>query len=66
MVQLTMTHEEAVVLREVLSSHLSDLRMEIVDTDSMSFRESLKGREGVLKKILEQLDGALHSPGMPS
>jgi hypothetical protein len=37
MAQITLTQEEAATLREVLSSHLSDLRMEIADTDSSQF-----------------------------
>jgi hypothetical protein len=60
--QLTITQAEAGTLREILSSFLSDLRMEIADTDSMSFREGLKRQEDLLKKLLDQLDGALASP----
>ena len=33
------------MLREVLENYLSDLRMEIADTDSMDFREGLKHRK---------------------
>jgi hypothetical protein len=45
---------------------LSDLRMEIADTDSMQFRESLKREEVLLKKLLQQLDAELASPGASS
>jgi hypothetical protein len=64
--QITMTQAEAAALREILSSYLSDLRMEIADTDSMQFREGLKRREALLKKLLEQLDAAVASPDAAS
>lgn len=40
---------------EVLESYLSDLRMEIADTDNKDFREELKTRKAALKKILDGL-----------
>jgi hypothetical protein len=61
--QITLTQEEAATLREVLSSYVSDLRMEIADTDSMQFREDLKHREALLNKLLQQLDAQLAAPG---
>jgi hypothetical protein len=42
---------------------MSDLRMEIADTDSWQFRQNLKHEEVLLKKLLEQLDAELASPG---
>ncbi|MDD1717803.1 MAG: hypothetical protein LUO88_01890 [Methanoregulaceae archaeon] len=54
-IQLTLTKTEASTLREVLESYLSDLRMEIVDTEQVEFREQLKEEETVLKKIIEAL-----------
>ncbi len=53
--QLTLTETEASTLREVLESYLSDLRMEIVDTEEIEFREQLKQEETILKKIIEAL-----------
>ena len=55
MTQLNLSDNEVSTLREVLRSYLSDLRMEIADTDQMAFREKLKQEEVVLKKILEVL-----------
>ena len=55
MVHLRLEPTEAEVLRMVLESYLSDLRMEIADTDSMDFREKLKARKQVLRKILESI-----------
>ena len=66
MAQITLTQEEAAVLRGVLNSYLSDLRMEIANTDSMQFRENLKREEVFLKKLLQQLDAELSAPGTSS
>jgi hypothetical protein len=55
MVQIELTSEEAETLRAVLESYLSDLRMEIADTDSMDFRENLKKTEVFLKDLLQRL-----------
>jgi hypothetical protein len=53
--QLNLTAEEAAMLSEVLTSYLSDLRMEIADTDSQDFREGLKKTEVLLKRIIQDL-----------
>ena len=42
MVHLALKPTEAEVQRMVLESYLSDLRMEIADTDSLDYREKLK------------------------
>jgi hypothetical protein len=55
MVHLEMKPTEAEVLRMVLESYLSDLRMEIADTDSMDYREKLKGRKTILRKIVSMI-----------
>ena len=46
---------EAAVLREVLDGTVSDLRMEIADTEDQGFREELKAQERTLLAILERL-----------
>jgi len=53
--QLNLTTEEAEMLNEVLKSYLSDLRMEIADTDSGFFRAGLKEKEVFLKRVIEDL-----------
>ena len=53
--QLTLTDSEASTLRRVLEEYVSDLRMEIANTDSMDFRDQLKREEAFLKKLIEQL-----------
>ncbi len=55
--QLTLTSEEASVLHEVLDNYVSDLRMEISNTDSMDFRERLKTKKVFvfLERLIAQL-----------
>jgi hypothetical protein len=55
MAQLEFTDEEQQVLKELLEEDLSDLRMEVSDTHNVEFRETLKRKEQVLKKVLEKL-----------
>jgi len=55
MTQLDLTKEEKDILTEILENDLSDLRMEITDTDSLDFREMLKKQKEVLTKVLETL-----------
>ena len=55
MIHLEITQEEKEMLIDILENNLSDLRMEIADTDSLDFREMLKKQKEVLKKVLETL-----------
>jgi hypothetical protein len=55
MIQLELAPREVEILVEVLDSYLSDLRMEIADTDSMDFREMLKERKEVIHKVQDSL-----------
>jgi hypothetical protein len=55
---LQLSAEEAGALHEVLTEYLSDLRMEIADTDSFELRETLKGTERLLKRLLGDLAAA--------
>jgi hypothetical protein len=52
MVRIELQPTEAEVLKMVLESYLSDLRMEIADTDSMDFRDKLKARKVILRKVV--------------
>jgi hypothetical protein len=58
MIQIDLTKEEAGILAEVLDVYLSDLSMEIADTDLQDFREQLKKRRRVLEKALEGIRNA--------
>jgi glycine cleavage system regulatory protein len=55
MITLDLTPDEREHLVEVLTSALSDLRMEIANTDSQDFREMLKTRKLMLVKVLEAI-----------
>ena len=56
MIQLELTKDECAILRDILQNDLSDLRMEIADTDRLAYREMLRERKRVLKKVLATLD----------
>jgi len=63
MVQIELTEEMAGMMREVLVSHLSELRMEIAYTNRKEFREYLKGRAELLEGFLAGLDQKLAAGG---
>ena len=52
---IELTQVEANLLREILGSDLSDLRMEIASTDLKSFRDNLKEREAIITQLIERL-----------
>ena len=43
------------MLREILASAASELRMEIADTDAREFREALRVRERLLLRLVGEL-----------
>jgi hypothetical protein len=47
--------DEAEILKSVLEEYISELRMEISNTDSMDFREALKRKEEFLKRLAGEL-----------
>lgn len=55
MLQITLTEEEKVTLRDLLQCCLAELRVEIHHTDNMDYKDMLKNRKNVLVKILEEL-----------
>ncbi len=55
MYTLNLTQKEVLVLKNVLEEYLSDLRMEVADTDKQDFRDSLKEEEETIKEILGTL-----------
>jgi hypothetical protein len=54
-VRLELDEREVELLREVCREALSELRAEIVRTESIDFRSALKAREDVLKSLLSRL-----------
>jgi len=52
---IQLAEEEAAVLRSVLEEYISELRMEVANTDSMDFREDLKRKEEILRSLVGRL-----------
>ena len=52
---IILSESEKEILSEVLESYLSDMGMEITDTDSMDYREKLKAKRNVIRKILQDI-----------
>lgn len=59
MVHMDLTLEEAEELRKVLKTYVTDLRVEIIDTDASEFKEKLRDEKGVVKALVERLTTAL-------
>jgi hypothetical protein len=55
MVQLTLTDTDAATLKKALETYVSDLRMEVADTEAQDFREGLKQEESVIRRLIELL-----------
>jgi hypothetical protein len=53
--QITVSDQDARILRELLKAKLVDMRRETPHTDSRSFRETLYEVEGTLQRVLDQL-----------
>ena len=56
MIQIELTHEDIGMLREILASHLSELRMEIAHTDRRDFRDYLRRRGDFLERFIHDLE----------
>jgi hypothetical protein len=55
MLHISLSLDDALVLREVIESSLVDLRKEIWHTDSREFRDLLKRRCESLERTLDEL-----------
>jgi hypothetical protein len=58
-VQLELTDDETVLLRELLDGICRDLSYEIADTDSSTFRAGLRNRRDATRKMLDAVGGPL-------
>jgi len=58
MLHLSLSFEDALVLREVLEASLVELRRELWHTDSREFRDLLRLRVDTLERMLEELSAA--------
>jgi hypothetical protein len=55
MTPLDLSSEEQTTLIRILNEYISDLGMEIADTDNKDFREELKKRKEMVRTILGKL-----------
>ncbi len=55
MIYLDLTRSEVGTLVAMLECDLSELRMEIGNTDSQDFRDTLKAKKAVLTKVIDML-----------
>jgi hypothetical protein len=53
--EITLDRDERQILRTILENELSDLRMEMADTDRKEFRDLLSRRKAVLQKVVDAL-----------
>ena len=53
MLQIELSDSERADLRAVLESTLSDLRMEIADTERLAYRDRLKQQRDVVARVLD-------------
>lgn len=54
-IELNLTQEDLKSLIDALERYVSDLSMEIADTDTMDFRDQLKSQRISIEKALDQL-----------
>jgi len=55
MIQLHLEEEERMILLQLLDTCISDLRVEITDTDNINYKDMLKERKQVLVKLQQSL-----------
>ena len=56
--EVLLDRDERQILRTILENELSDLRMEMADTDRKEFRDLLARRKAVVQKVVEALGSA--------
>ena len=56
--EVLLDRDERQILRTILENELSDLRMEMADTDRKQFRDLLARRKAVVQKVVEALGSA--------
>ena len=51
----TLSREERELLDRIVTNYLSELRMEIADTDQLSFKENLRKEEDILNDLIKKI-----------
>ena len=59
MIKLDMTNDDVQILIDLLETAVSELRMEIMQTDNRDYRKMLQQREALLKHLHVELAGKL-------
>jgi len=55
MESLEFSQQERDMLNKIVKSYLSELRMEIADTDQLSFKKELRKEEDMLNNLINKL-----------
>ena len=55
MASLEFSQQEIDMLNKIVKSYLSELRMEIADTDQLSFKKELRKEEDMLNNLINKL-----------
>jgi len=53
--KIELNEEEAATLKDILNSYVSDLRMEVADTDSKDLRDELKQEEKFILDLIRKI-----------
>jgi hypothetical protein len=66
--QLSLSDEDARTLRDLLSDHLRDLRLEVARTEAKDFRHVMLLRQELVERLLAQLEREVPAttPPLPS
>lgn len=59
MIKLDLTNDDVQILIDLLETTVSELRMEVMQTDNRDYRMMLQQRETLLKRLHEELVGRL-------
>jgi hypothetical protein len=59
--EIELTAEESDAVESALRRYLSELRMEIVDTDNPEFKRTLRAERESLERALAKLDASHHA-----
>jgi len=51
----TLSREERELLNRIVTNYLSELRMEIADTDQLAFKENLRKEEDILNELINKI-----------
>lgn len=57
MTHIDLSENDAMALVKILEFYLSDLRMEIADTERIAWRARMKNEEEFIKRLLNRLQG---------